>query len=242
MALIRSGLRAVPSFFSLLLMLLIAISIFPHVSHAMPLWLRQLLPANMLGLFQRGSQAQVAVPELPPRNMTARPSFEQRRTSMVGIGCQLELVHSNQKDYWHPMLALLMIDCARTGLVAEETFGMRRLSRDKSEGVWDELGRAEQHAFDTFSTHPGVGFFTQAGDDRAVELGLIAALVLKRKDLSTKLSTGERLGILDILHKSVEVLQRDEGLTGQQQDTLSMSLEWIEGLEEEIANNVCVAR
>lgn len=157
---------------------------------------------------------------------------------MLGLDCGRELLGAQEKDYYHPGLMLLMVDCVRAGLEAEETFGVRRQPRDRAELVWNEFAKIEDHALTGWTTPP-TAFTAGTRDDRAVALGDIAHLTLNEQGFTGRLAGVEMLGILDVLRRYVAVMQRrgfKDGIPAAE------ALKMIDLVEEMATDDICAAR
>lgn len=181
--------------------------------------------------------------ELPARNITALHHLASPlsyRQSVVGAACLVELSKSKEKDYFHPFLEILMIDCVRTGIIADETHRPtpNRRPRASTERLWDELDRVENKIVDQFKTPIALPILHDE-DERRLELGMMSNLVLGRKEVFRKLSMVEKMALLDQLKLSLAIVQKRQTTSpGQIEEALVM----IDKIEQEMRDDVCVAR
>jgi hypothetical protein len=130
------------------------------------------------------------------------------------------------------MITMVMVECIRNGLEADEVFGVRRLSRHQAEFLWDSLIKEEDHALQ-FTTRTGYELLT--GDDKA----LWNFCTMRKEDIFARLSEVEKIGILETLGNSL-TLRTNGG--GSDDDEVARALEWIQVIKDEMTEEICVAR
>lgn len=177
-------------------------------------------------------------PELALRNVTYRGGWRHQRTSQMGHGCLAELAKGNEKDYYHPILSLLMIDCVRAGVQVDEMYNLAVAPRERSEGLWNQLQYLEDEVLGHF--REPILLPTLEGEERTVQLGMMAAFVMGKAEVSIKLTPIEKLALLQILRNSVLVLENSTDGRKVDRKATAKAMTFIEKIEEEIRDDVCV--